>query len=246
MRYHGILVDQLSVKRGGAPVSYVDKFLKYYSDNALFELFLYPYFDKQTISVDNIGLLVKLFQYLHNCCRQIDAAKVGKFIPRFSWNKVPGENNRELLTSLKEIFTLENINTDNSSIEKNPDNCTITITAPRVDIVIKLDDTRRKAIATAEIDNNSRKYEYTVLNHFSEIMACTPEDNKSHALDTRALLAAPIYELVSDIGRESVFQEEMKNNRLLAQDTNFSRLLDDIHNNFETGYNRLMKLRQKL
>lgn len=191
MRYQGILIDQLSVKKGGAPVSYVNNFLKYYGNNALFELFLYPYFGRQTISADNIGLLVKLFRYLHNCCKQVDAAKIGYVVPQFFWNKIPGENNNELLASLKEIFDLENIDIDNSNIEKTSDNSTITVTASQVGVVIKLDTTRKKAIATVDMDNNIRKYEYTILDHASEIMACMPKDDKSHALDSTRLVEAP-------------------------------------------------------
>jgi DNA-binding PadR family transcriptional regulator len=148
MRFHGILIDQLSVKKGGAPVAYVRSFLKYYSNNALFELFLYPYIEKQTISADNIGVLSKLFRYLHNCCKQVDAAKISYVVPQFFWNKIPGENNNELLTSLKHIFTLENVDIGNSRIEKSSDNNTISVTAPQVNIVIKLDKARGKTIAT--------------------------------------------------------------------------------------------------
>ena len=245
MRYHGILVDQLSVKKGGMPVSYVDNFLKYYGNNALFELFLYPYFGRQTISADNIGLLVKLFRYLHNCCKQIDAAKIGYVVPHFFWNKIPGENNDELLASLKEIFDLENIGIDNSHIEKTSDNSTITVTAPQVGVVIKLDPTRKKAITTVDMDNNIRKYEYTILDYASEIMACMPKDDKSQALDSTMLVEAPIYELVSSLGESGASQEQMNNNRLLAKDTTFMMLLEKIHNNFEKGYCHLMDLRIK-
>jgi DNA-binding PadR family transcriptional regulator len=61
MRYHGILIDQLSVKKGNPPISHIDNFLKYYGDSALFKLFLYPYFEKQTIYAAHIKMLIKLF-----------------------------------------------------------------------------------------------------------------------------------------------------------------------------------------
>ncbi|HET7147794.1 MAG TPA: hypothetical protein VFI73_04775, partial [Candidatus Nitrosopolaris sp.] len=57
-RLEGILIDQSSVKKGKESVSNVHSFLKHYGNNLLFELFLYPYFEKQTVSVDNFDLLV--------------------------------------------------------------------------------------------------------------------------------------------------------------------------------------------
>ena len=76
-------IDQLSVRKGQPPVSHICTFLKYYENNAVFNLFLYPYFERRTISAANIDLLVKLFKYLHNCCKQIYAAKISYVIPRF-------------------------------------------------------------------------------------------------------------------------------------------------------------------
>ena len=105
-RLYGILADQLSIKKGQTAVSHVASFLKHYGDNLLFELFLYPYFETQTISNDNFDLVVKLFRYLHDCCVRLDlsinvGAKVPFLIPKFSWNKIPGRDEKVLLTSLK-------------------------------------------------------------------------------------------------------------------------------------------------
>ena len=44
-----------------------------------------------------------------------------------------------LALSSREIFILENIDSDNT-IKKSPDNSTITVTAPQLTIVIKLDE----------------------------------------------------------------------------------------------------------
>jgi hypothetical protein len=98
-------------------VSYVDSFLKCHGNNLLFELFLYPYFEKQTISIDNFGLLVKLFRYVHDCCVRLELALtvgvvVPYAVPKFSWNKIPGQDDAKLLTSLKEIFSLEDLDKD--------------------------------------------------------------------------------------------------------------------------------------
>ena len=92
----------------------------------------------------------------------------------FFWNNVPGENNSQLLTSLKEIFMLEKIDADNTTIKKSPDNSSITVTAPQITIVIKLDEKAKKATTTLDMTgNNSKKYDYTILYLGAEILACT-------------------------------------------------------------------------
>ena len=77
-------------------------------------------------------------------------------IPQFSWNKVPGENDNGLLTSIKEAFTIDNL--DNAKIEKTPDGKTIKIITSEIDIVIKLEREKGKAIATIDFDGKLRKY----------------------------------------------------------------------------------------
>jgi hypothetical protein len=68
------------------------------------------------------------------------------------------------------------------------------------------------------------------------------QEDKSHALDTRRLLEAAIYALICDIGRDSNVSEEHVN--LLAQDTNFTILVEQAHISFNRGYKRLMSLRR--
>jgi hypothetical protein len=76
-------------------------------------------------------------------------------------------------------------------------------------------------------------------------MVCMPEYNKSHTLETRRLLDAPIYELVCGIGTEpDNSQEEMKNDELLARDTKFMALLEQSHSDFKKGYDRLITMRK--
>jgi NAD(P)-dependent dehydrogenase (short-subunit alcohol dehydrogenase family) len=50
--------------------------------NLVFDLFLYPYFEKGTISVNNFGLVEILFRYLHECCTKVDTVmRIGKIAP---------------------------------------------------------------------------------------------------------------------------------------------------------------------
>jgi DNA-binding PadR family transcriptional regulator len=249
MRYHGILLDQTLIKKSGIIISRVNTFFRYYGNNVIFELFLYPYFERQTISTDNFDLLVKLFRYLHDCCKEVESAiRIHSPIPQFVWNKVPGEYSKEILKSLKKIFTLDD--TDNAHIQRTPDNSAITVTTLRVHIVIKLDLTRGKATATANVDNYVRTYEYEILNFGPDIIACSTQSSEEllkRTLDSRRLIEAPIYELVSNVGkRGSETQIEVDSLKVLAQDTKFMSLLEDIHSNFERGYKPLMELRIRL
>ena len=219
LRYHGILADQMLVRKGKEPVSHINNFIKYYGNNAVFEKFLYPNFEKQTIRTADVHLLSKLFKFVHDCCKQADLAeKIHYMIPQFSWNKVPGENDNGLLTSIKEAFTIDNL--DNAKIEKTPDGKTIKIITSEIDIVIKLEREKGKAIATIDFDGKLRKYEYKMLNLFSELTAFKTVASNNEAASKR-LAEIPIYDLVTEIGRESAHLQENNILRILAEDTKF-------------------------
>jgi len=70
--------------------------------------------EKQTISLDNLDLVEKLFRYFHECCVTVKLTmRIGKVTPiliqNFSWNNIPGLDEAALLTSLKETFTLQEL-----------------------------------------------------------------------------------------------------------------------------------------
>jgi hypothetical protein len=50
-------------------------FLRNYGDNALFEIFLYPYFKKKTLLDIGGTILWNLYRYLSTCCHRIDASE---------------------------------------------------------------------------------------------------------------------------------------------------------------------------
>jgi len=252
-RLQGILLNQILVKRGESPLSYIYNFLNNYNDNFLFELFLYPYFEKRTISFDNdfkFSLVVQLFNYLNE---RLDLALKAQFpmmITKFSWNNIPGRDAPGLVTSLKEVFELQDAESVKIQIEKNMQGNVIKIIALQWSVVIELNIEEGKAVATlTNFDDNSRKYEYKIAKSGSEISVGTvrpPEDPIKRTLDySRSLIEQLIYELVSHIDYESAEGEQ--NNIILAQDTKFMSMLEEIykttHNQFERGYNQLMGLR---
>ncbi len=52
---------------------------------------------------------------------------------------------------------LEKIDADNTTIKKSPDNSSITVTAPQITIVIKLDEKAKKATTTLDMTGNNSK-----------------------------------------------------------------------------------------
>ena len=252
---NSIEIDQLDILRFFAHV-YVHNFLSYYGDNLLFEFFLYPYFEKQTISADNFNLVIKLFNHLNECCKRLDLAlrvQVPFMITKFSWNNIPGQDEQGLLTSLKEVFDLHDTEMSKMRLDKPVHKNIIKVIALQWSVVIELDFEERKAIATlVGLDSNPRIYEYKIAMAGSEIFVGTiqpPEDPIKKTLDySSSLIERQIYELVSDIGSD--FSQDEKNNIVLAQDNKFMALLEDIHTNkhnkFEKGYNQLLELRKSL
>jgi hypothetical protein len=76
-------------------------------------------------------------------------------------------------------------------------------------------------------------------------------DSIKNALEIGGLLEAidaPFYDLVARIGRDLVGSpnDHAKSNTLLAQHTHFMSHLDEIHHNFESGYQYLIQLRRNL
>lgn len=72
-------------------------FFRSYMDNILFELFVYPYIEKEALSaIGDCRLWNNLYHYLENCCRLIEyelrISEERRSIPHereiFVWNEV--------------------------------------------------------------------------------------------------------------------------------------------------------------
>jgi hypothetical protein len=240
-RLYGILLDQLSIKKGQPHISYVSSFLRHYAKNRVFELFLYPYFEEQTISIDNFDLLRKLFGYVSDCCKGLETSATASrivllFHPKFSWNNVPGKDDRKVLESLKEIGTFERL--DEAKIEKSQDNKMISVTTPEDYFTIKLNTQAHKANVSI---NRIMVYEYKINQLGSEITVGTTQKLEDPIRSTversRKIVEPYIFELVSTL--------EQDNMKVLAHDTKFMLVLDDMNTRFKNGYNTLMEFRQK-
>jgi hypothetical protein len=158
------------------------------------------------------------------------------FNPKFSWNKVPGEDSMKLLESLNEIGGLENIN--EAKIEKSYDNSNLSVRTPQNSIIIRSNAQAHKA--EVYIDK-TRIHEYKTTVIGSEITVGTAqklEDPIKSSLERSKKIIEPyIFYLVSNLEHDEM--------RSLARDTKFMRLLDEMNSKFESGYELLMELRKK-
>jgi hypothetical protein len=255
-RVQGILVDQLSALKGQPPVSYVGQFLRNYANTRVFDLFLYPYFEKGTISLNNFGLVEKLFRYLHECCTKVDTImRIGKvtpiLIPKFAWDNIPGQDEAKLLASLKDIFSLQEWDTGTAKINEASNDRIIVVGGPNILIEIKLDLPQSKAISTIKGNIDHREsvqtYEYKVLKLASGIMVCATEpisESLRNALEEGRLLESinlPFYDLVARISKD-----DGENNTALAKDIKFMNHLENLRDRFELGYQHLIDIRRNL
>ena len=241
-RHYGILADQLAVKKGEKPISNVETFLMHHGNNLIFNLFLYPFFEKQTIFDAGSKFLGKLFRYLFNCCKAVQTtSKISYMIPQFSWDKVPGDGSAELLSSLEDVLGLDHLN--DARIEKTLDHSAVKVFTSQIEINIRLDSAKGTAIARVDMDNKSREFEYKMLNYFSELVAFRSAGYGS-PLNLRMLVEVPIYELMNDIESEPPESQTMING-LLANDTKFMTVLNDMHERFNKNYKLLDGLRKE-
>lgn len=90
-------------------------FLRNYSNSVMFQIFLYPYFKKETLLAIGPTILWRLYRHLSTCCHSIesevkhDHLNSPSFRQIFSWNEIPGKHDKQLLSHLQEVFKLESI-----------------------------------------------------------------------------------------------------------------------------------------
>ena len=147
-------------------------FFQNYSDSALFEVFLYPYFKKETLLAIGPSLLLDLYGYLSTCCESIERNILDSGLIKiatefyegiFSWDKVPGEDNTPLLFHLKHMFKLKGQGPYYIKKEDNVENPTITVSWPSAPLIIlKLDKARHKVLITSKVDGQITELEYEV------------------------------------------------------------------------------------
>jgi hypothetical protein len=173
---------------------------------------LYPYFKKDTLFAIGDSLLWDLYRYLSTCCYNIERyLKYSKIadIPLvdkvFSRNRIPGKDDKLLLSHLRQIFNLESIEPyeikKEATNEKYP---TITVKTSSAPIVIKLDKARNKVVVMSTAGNGQYKeLQYDVRQLGREMVVgnrLPREESIKHIVnDAEKQIEQLIYEFVYDL-----------------------------------------------
>lgn len=157
------------------PNDVIKGILKYYSNNALFQLFVYPYIKQDTLQrLSSLNSLSLLSSFLYDCCRELeDAIRVfnttkNKYITEgyLDWQSIPDDNHntKRLCDFLKRELNLEWI--DRAKLEKIGNGNALKMFYNGKSVLIRLNGIRNKAIVTMK---GKPKFELcTVMEHVEE------------------------------------------------------------------------------
>jgi hypothetical protein len=218
----------------------------------IFESFLYPYFQKDTLFAIGDYLLPELYNYLADCCRRIKLELKCYDVPLydtvFHWNKVPGKDNKKFFLHLKEHFNL--VSVDSCEIEKNGDKGdTITVKTSAAPILMRYDRDKEKVIAMSSVRGEFKEMEYSTSKLGSDIQVGMPLPKGDIVEDDKKQIQQIIYEFVYDLSSSASNPEKSREFsyycKILSQDKKFMAAVEDIYKNrhkgFENGYQMLSK-----
>jgi hypothetical protein len=246
-RINGVYFDNFKFnKYNKIPDDPVDSsILRNYEHSALFETFLFPVANRDTITGLKGIVALAFFRYVHDCCKMIDEIISSKDIRGrvnwyiYSWNTSP---NDLILDSLKEVFGLEHTDMEKAMMDKI-DETTLKIFNKNFSVLIKLDLKRNKAVARLE-KSKKKQYEYDIEIMGSNIEIISHREGKDRLLELQFqdarltdLLACRI---ITQVGRYKSAKTNIFD--VLSKDDKFMKLVDDLHGDLERGYDKLMKL----
>ena len=242
-------------------------FFHNYADNLLFDSFVYPYFEKETLFAIGDYLLSNLYKYLADCCYRIKN-QIELFdynIPvsdtLFCWNKVCGTHKKKLLLHLKEQFNLESIDSCNIGESKHDGNiATITIKTSAASIFLHYDEDKKNVtiMSTDNSDGRYKQLEYDTDKIGSDILVVKqrPEEESMDSIvcDTKDQLQQIIYGFINSL---SIPESDPKGSqeisyycKILSQDKKFMATAEDIYKNrhkgFEKGYRMLNNISERI
>jgi hypothetical protein len=248
-----------TIKFGEPPSSNTLVFFSNYHNSLLFESFLYPYFEKDTLFAIGNYLLWNLYHYLANCCQRIqENLKYYDYgIPMadtiFYWNKVQKQKEK-LLLHLKEQFNLGSI--DSYVVDtggNNNDTITVANTkTPTAPIILRYYRDQEKVIAMSNIGGQYKEVEYSTAKMGSNILVSMHAPDEELLMDiiqdAQKQMRQIIYEFVYDLSLLAVSDQERAKElfyycKILSQDKKFLITVEDIYKNrhkgFEKGYHML-------
>jgi hypothetical protein len=218
--------------------------LENYEHSALFKTFLFPIVNKDTIAALKDIVAIAFFHYLHDCCKIVDDILRSKDMRNrinwyiYSWNTSP---NDLILDSLKEVFALEHTDMASAKLDKI-DEGTLKIFNKNFSILIKLDLKRKKAVA--RLEKSRKQYEYNIEIMGSNIEIISHRDGRERLLELQfqeaRLIELLACKIITQVGRYKPAKTDIFD--ALSKDDKFMNLVDDLHGDFEKGYNKLMKM----
>ena len=256
-KLNGLQVRELdTIKFNKQPTSNTLIFFHNHHSSLLFESFLYPYFEKNTLFAIGDYLLMDLFNYLADCCHRIrqKLKYYGYRIPAYNtifyWNRIQAhdknqEYNKELLLHLKEQFDLESI--DFCEIKNNGDNSdTITVKTSTVPIILRYDRDREKVTVMSKVRDEFKSMEYSTLRQGSDILVVMRVPNEKLLEDIvgdakkqmHQIIYEFVYDLSSSISDPEKSQEFLFYRKILSQDKKFMSAVEEIFKNRHEGFGK--------
>jgi len=236
-------------------------FLRNYSDSALFKVFVYPYFKKETLLAIGPSILWWLYNHLSTCCQSIESEELLKnsdffnstgFSLIFLWNEVPGKDNGRLLDHLQKVFKLESIDRYDIKKEDAGEYPTITVNIPSAPtIMIKLDKARDKVLIMSTAGGQFKNLQYEFRHVDQWVAERLPKEAPIAVLVSKIFIKAGmgieqiIYDFVYQLASEAETRQEEYSyyTKILSQDDRFMKVVKEIYENrhkeFERGYKRL-------
>jgi hypothetical protein len=258
-RVNSLLVNQSDLRNRRLSLQYIPinalTFFRNYSYSMLFEVFIYPYFRKESLFAVGDRLLIELYRYLASCCKGIEKYLKSKSIDIqfsdaiFSWNNVPGKDNGKLLAYLKQILNLESIEQANIKKEEDTDELSkmtvnISDAAP---ILIILDKARMKIEIISTVDNVLKKLESDVRMLDQEMTVgnriSNDESIKALIIDSKQKIEQLIYGFVYSLASSSSEDPEVSYYvQILSGDNSFITVLQEVYENRHKGFERGYRL----
>jgi hypothetical protein len=226
------------------PYGLLKALLKNYDDNPVFNLFLYPYIQKDTLlKIIDSAVFSRIFSYLHECCEKInDTLEKIKRTHNQTGEWLYTCNPEKLRECLKQDFKW--IWLEDAKIQQNQDEkeMRIKISYKTNFILINIDKRTNKAILRFR-ERKNRKSKVRFINYIDrfiiKLYAMPPKEQ--HVLNflifCQARVPELIFSMISDYGTRS----RAPAMEILGQDHNFTQALKKTKYQFDRRYELIQK-----
>lgn len=228
-----------------------------YSNHLLFEIFLFPYIEIETLSKNiDSNIFSEIFLYLHKCCKQVEDmvrsinytanVKDGYLTDQlFIWENIPREeyDTESLRSFLKQKFNW--VWVEKAEIRKTENMKGITISSGSMTALISIDKDNRKAVLS---HRGLRKYGFVVRELADDqfaVDAVVDERLEDWYMKTfviyhiAAYMTKFIISLVPFYGMDLVTPTL----KILGQDKRFTSTLNRIKNQFDRSFDLIVNQR---